>query len=81
MNAVMRKKILGKRIRTQREAQGISLRKFGKMVGLGHTYLVDVEAGKRNIGFDNLCKIADGLGVDIGVLADNPSIDEIDEDG
>lgn len=71
MDSITRKKALGQQIRHQRELQGISLRKFGAMIGLGHTYLVDVEAGRRNIGFDNLCKIADGLGVTIGQLTDD----------
>ncbi|WP_304596679.1 helix-turn-helix domain-containing protein [Adlercreutzia caecimuris] len=70
MSTDERKKKLGKRIRQEREAQGISLRRFATMIGLGHSYLVDVENGRRNIGFDNLCKIADGLGVSIGTLAD-----------
>lgn len=70
---------LGKRIKSIREEQGLSLRKFGSMIGLGHTYLIDVEAGRRNIGFDNLCKIADGLGVTIGQLTDeHPSEDSLD---
>ncbi len=63
-----RKKALGARIRTLREKQGVSQRRFALMIGLGQTYLSDVENGKRNIGFENLCKIADGLGVDVSDL-------------
>ena len=70
MSTDERKKELGKRIRQEREAQSISLRRFATMIGLGHSDLVDVENGRRNIGFDNLCKIADGLGVSIGTLTD-----------
>lgn len=66
-----RKIKLGKRIRLEREAQGISLRRFALMVGLGHTYLVDVENGRRNIGIENICKIADGLGVKVSTLVDD----------
>lgn len=65
-----RKILLGKRIRNIRESQGISQRRFALMIGLGQTYLSDVENGQRNIGFENLCKIADGLDVTIGDLAD-----------
>lgn len=65
-----RKILLGKRIREIREGQGISQRRFALMIGLGQTYLSDVENGQRNIGFENLCKIADGLDVAIGDLAD-----------
>ena len=59
---------LGQRIRSEREAQDISLRRFALMIGVGHTYLVDVENGRRNIGIENLCKIADGLGVKVSEL-------------
>ncbi|WP_239443017.1 helix-turn-helix domain-containing protein [Gordonibacter sp. An230] len=61
---------LGQRIRNEREAQDISLRRFALMIGVGHTYLVDVENGRRNIGIENLCKIADGLGVKVSELTD-----------
>lgn len=46
------------------------MRRFGLMIGLGHTYLVDVENGRRNIGIENLCKIADGLDVKVSELVD-----------
>lgn len=61
---------LGQRIRSEREAQDISLRRFALMIGVGHTYLVDVENGRRNIGIENLCKIADGLGIKVSELTD-----------
>ena len=61
-----RKIKLGQRIR--KEAQGISLRRFALMIGVGHTYLVDVENGRRNIGIENLCRIADGLGIRVSEL-------------
>ncbi len=47
------------------------------MIGLGHTYLVDVENGKRNIGFVNLCRIADGLGITVSQLVDIPELNEL----
>lgn len=63
-----RKIKLGQRIRKEREAQGISLRRFALMIGVGRTYLVDVENGRRNIGIENLCRIADGLGIRVSEL-------------
>lgn len=63
-----RKIKLGQRIRKEREAQDISLRRFALMIGVGHTYLVDVENGRRNIGIENLCRIADGLGIKVSEL-------------
>lgn len=70
MDISERKMKLGQRIRSEREAQDISLRRFALMIGVGHTYLVDVENGRRNIGIENLCKIADGLGVKVSELTD-----------
>jgi transcriptional regulator with XRE-family HTH domain len=32
--------------------------------GIHRVYLSDVEAGKRNLGLDNLCALADALEVD-----------------
>lgn len=70
MDISERKMKLGQRIRSEREAQDISLRRFALMIGVGHTYLVDVENGRRNIGIENLCKIADGLGIRVSDLMD-----------
>ncbi len=68
---------LGKRISKIRNSQGLSQDKLCMMVGLGHTYLVDVENGRRNIGFENLCKIAGGLGVTVSELTDIDDFDRL----
>ncbi len=60
----------GQTIRSKRQEQGISLRRFAFIVGFSHTYLVDVENGRRNIGIENLCKIADGLGIGVSELTE-----------
>jgi transcriptional regulator with XRE-family HTH domain len=65
-----RKEKLGSKIRQAREAQGLSQRRFALMVGLGQAYLSEVESGRCNIGFENLCKIADGLGIKPSDLID-----------
>lgn len=41
----------------------ISQRSFAQMVGMSQAYLSGVESGQRNIGYTNLCKIAEGLDV------------------
>lgn len=68
MNANERKTRLGESIRMLREEQGISQRRFALMLGIGQAYLSLVEKGERNIGFDNLCRIADGLGIEVSKL-------------
>lgn len=40
------------------------------MVGTAQSYLSDIEAGRVNVGFDLLCRIAEGLDVSLGVLGD-----------
>ena len=65
-----RKKRLGSRNRSLREAQGLSQRKFALKVGTNQTHLWQVEKGTTNAGIDLLCRIADGLGVTVKDLID-----------
>lgn len=62
---------LGTRIMELRKAQNLSQRKFALMIGINRTYLIDVEHGRRNVAFDNLMKIATGLGVSISELVED----------
>ena len=71
------KKLIGRRIAELRNAQGLSQDRLCLMIGFGHTYLVDVENGKRNLGFVNLCKIAAGLGITVSELTDIPELNQI----
>lgn len=77
MDAEECKRLLGKRIAELRNAQGLSQDKLCMMMGLGHTYLVDVENGRLNIGFTNLCRIAEGLGITVSELVDIPELNQI----
>lgn len=70
MEAQERKTKLGARVRELREAQGLSQQKFALMIGTGQSYLSDIEAGQINVGYDLLCRMAEGLGVKVGDLAD-----------
>lgn len=65
-----RRRRLGKNIQRARMARGISQRSFAHMIGVSQAYLSAVENGIRSIGFNNLCKIAEGLETTIGELAD-----------
>lgn len=58
-----RKIALGQNIKRLREQNMISQRSFAQMVGMSQAYLSGVESGQRNIGYTNLCKIAEGLDV------------------
>ena len=63
---------LGKSIREQRLAQGLSQRKLEGMIGKpnSHTYITRVEQGKIKIGLEQLGRIADALGVEVRDLID-----------
>lgn len=63
-----KKQKFGRRIRFLREQAGISQSKFALMIGINQTYLSGIENGRRNISFDNIEKIANGLGVSISDL-------------
>ncbi len=56
---------LGNRIKELRNEQGLSLRRFGMMTGLGHTYLCELESDKRQVRFDTICKITDNFGISL----------------
>ena len=63
---------LGKSIREQRLAQGLSQRKLAGMIGQpnSHTYITRVEQGKIKLGLEQLGRIADALGVEVRDLID-----------
>lgn len=62
------KHIIGDRIRTKRESDGISQRRFALMINMNRTYLSGVERGSRNISLINLQKIAQGLNLPLEEL-------------
>lgn len=70
MDMSERRRNLGRNIRRAREERNISQRVFARMIGISQAYLSSVENGEKNIGFNNLCKIADGLGLTVGELVD-----------
>lgn len=51
-------------LRAQRVSQGISQEELAEKACLDRTYVSSVERGQRNIGIDNIEKLAQALGVD-----------------
>ncbi|WP_268830287.1 helix-turn-helix domain-containing protein [Collinsella tanakaei] len=47
-----------------RERSGISQRRFGMMVGLSRSHVMDIESARVNITLDTLERVAHGLGVE-----------------
>ncbi|HSZ05435.1 MAG TPA: helix-turn-helix transcriptional regulator [Solirubrobacteraceae bacterium] len=58
----------GERVRTHREALGLSQEALAARSGIHWTFLGQVERGRRNLSLHNLLKIAAGLGIDPGEL-------------
>jgi transcriptional regulator with XRE-family HTH domain len=67
---------IGLNIRRIREEQGLSQEELGAIADLHRAYIGQIERGEKNIGLQNLEKIANALNVDVRVLVDNPRIDE-----
>ena len=59
---------IGNRIRELRTQTGLSQEKFALSIGMDRTYYASVEAGKRNISLQNICKIAEGFGMPVSAL-------------
>ncbi len=59
---------LGHRIRRTRKLLGFSQKGFATNCGLDRSYLGGVERGSRNVTFDVLCTICDGLACDIATV-------------
>lgn len=62
------RRALGQRIRTARVACGWTQHQLAFVAGMHPAYVGSVERGERNIGFDNLARIAEALGVSLAVL-------------
>lgn len=52
----------GARLREVRQAVGISQEELGYRANLDRTYVSGVERGRRNIGLENICRLAHALG-------------------
>ena len=61
---------LGKAIRKQRAAKGLTLEALAERAGISDRYLADVERGNRSVSVDIAAKIAAGLGTTLQRLLD-----------
>lgn len=62
------KQIVGQRIRELREKKGWSQEKLAEHADLDRTYIGRIERGEKNIGLENLVKIAAALGTKVAVV-------------
>lgn len=55
------KKLFGQRVRELRLARGLSQEALADEAGLHRTFMGSVERGERNVGLENIVKIAKAL--------------------
>ena len=60
--------LFGKRVRELRMKRKWSQEKLAEESGLHTTYLSGIERGRRNVGMENIVKVARALKVDVGQL-------------
>ncbi len=70
MDNAREKNALGGKIKTLREAQGISQRRFALMTGTSRSYLWKIENGAADVGIDVLIRIARALDTTVNDLVD-----------
>ena len=63
MTAADVKVLFGRRVRQLRKAKGVSQEAFAYGIKIDRSYFGSIERGERNVSLDNICLIADGLGV------------------
>jgi transcriptional regulator with XRE-family HTH domain len=61
-------KDLGQRIRRLRDARKWSQEEFAHVAGFHRTYVGQIERGEKNLGFTNLAKVSNVLGVTMSEL-------------
>lgn len=71
--SIVNKQILkqfGKRVREERERQGISQERLGELAKVHRTYIGMIERAEKNITLTNMEKIARALGKKVNGLVD-----------
>jgi transcriptional regulator with XRE-family HTH domain len=59
---------LGRVVRKNREAKGLSQEQLGFLAGLDRSYIGGIERGERNLCFSNLLRLCAGLGISLTEL-------------
>lgn len=58
---------LGEHIRLTRRERGISRKKLAETIGMHVGNYAKIERGSKNVTYDTLLRIADGLGLDLTI--------------
>jgi transcriptional regulator with XRE-family HTH domain len=62
------KRLIGNRIKTLRQARGISQERLAEIISMNTKYISSIERGKANPTLDTIITIADALKVDMAEL-------------
>lgn len=57
------RRAFGERVRVLRAAAGLSQEQLAERSGLHRTYVSSLERGQRNVGLENILRLATALGV------------------
>jgi len=60
--------MIGQTLRALRLNRGYSLRKLGKLAGISHSFISDIEHGRSNPSIPTIDKLTEALGVRPDVL-------------
>jgi transcriptional regulator with XRE-family HTH domain len=63
-------KRFGANVRTRREAHLLSQEKLAELADLDRTYIGGIERGERNLGLQNVIRVAKALGVSASQLCE-----------
>lgn len=58
----------GRRVRARRQELGWTIESLAEKAGLNWSYVGQAERGERNVGMENICKLAAALGISAGEL-------------
>lgn len=71
---------IGKRIKKEREQNGITREEFSELVGISSTYLSQLELGQRHASLPTTIKIASTLNISLDYLIYGDSVIDINKD-
>ena len=63
-------KIIGQAIMKMRKEQGLKQKELNEQMGMGRSWLSDVERGKQKITFNDVIKLCELMNVDIDELSE-----------
>lgn len=61
-------KAIGQRLRALRKARGLTLEKAAELADMDYQHIQKIEAGKLNVTLVTFVRLAEALGVDLGVF-------------